>query len=253
MIAKLRGEGGAGAPVVYVPGIDGTGALLLGTAGRLEERFRLARLSYSAETPAVEAPDSYPALAASVARVIGELGIERCVVIAESFGGAVALQLTLDAPELIAGLIIVNSFARYPSRGRLAIARRIAPAVPEPLFHFGRRWFAPHALFGKRQDPAALAEFRAIPGTFFDEGYARRLAMIAELDLRPRLPEIAVPVHLYASAADRVVPSVECLKEVEAGLSDARLEVVPDAGHLLLPLSDEPWVERVGELVELVL
>lgn len=236
--------------MVYVPGIDGTGELLLGTARRLEERFRLVRLRYDVEGPGEEVRDTYPALAGSVAGVIGELGIERSVVIAESFGGAVALQLALDRPERVSALGIVNSFAFYPRRARLALARRAAPLVPRPLFHLGRRWLAPFALFGERRDPDSIAAFRAIPGACFDEGYARRLAMIAGLDLRPRLPELTLPVRLWASGTDRVVPSVACLREVAAALPDARLEVVPGAGHLLLPLADQPWPDRVSELVE---
>ena len=246
VIATRKGAAGEGPPVVYVPGIDGTGELLLGTAGRLEERFRLIRLCYSAG----EEADSYPALAASAAAAIREANVSSCLVIAESFGGAVALQLALDHPALIAGLMIVNSFAYYPSRARLSYASWTAPLIPEPLFHFGRRLFAPPALFGKRRDEQAIADFRALPGTFFDEAYRRRLAMIAELDLRPRLAELTLPVALYASAEDRVVPSLEASREMAAELPEVTLEVLPSAGHLVLPLAEECWPERVEALAE---
>ena len=248
MIAKLKGDGGEGRPVVYVPGIDGTGELLLGTAKRLEKRFRLIRLCYA--TVEGGEHDSYPALAASVAAAIRERGVDRCLVLAESFGGAVALQLALDTPELVAGLMIVNSFAYYPARARLSWAAMTAPPIPEPLFHFGRRFFAPQALFGQRRDEQAIADFRALPGTFFDEAYRRRLLMISELDLRPRLAEFEQPVALYASADDRVVPSLAASREMASLLPEVTLEVLPSAGHLVLPLAEERWPERVRELAE---
>ena len=47
MIARIVDDaGGPSAPLIYLPGVDGTGELLLGTAARLIERFRLIRLRY---------------------------------------------------------------------------------------------------------------------------------------------------------------------------------------------------------------
>ncbi len=246
MKAKLRADRGAGLPIVYIPGIDGTGALMLGLEARLAAEFRLVSLAY--ELDGEPAQDSYAGLAASVARVIRSRGIQRCIVIAESFGGAVALQLALDQPELVAGLMIVNSFAYYPERSRLEVALKLSPLVPEAAFQFGRKWFAPRNLFGRRRDAQALDDFRALPGAFFDEGYVRRMQMIKDLDLRPRLAELRLPVALFASDADRIVPSVTCMRELKAALSAATLEVLPGGGHLVLPLAEEPWPERVADL-----
>ncbi|MCB9915993.1 MAG: alpha/beta hydrolase [Planctomycetes bacterium] len=245
MNARVLAEGGAGTPLVYVPGIDGTGELLLGLTPRLEACFRLVRLAYDVREPRA---DGYAELAASVAEVVRARGVARCLVLCESFGGAVGLQLALDAPELVAGVCVVNSFAYYPERGRLALARGLSPLVPEAAFHFGRRWLAPRNLFGRRRDRAALEAFRALPGNFFDEGYERRLDMIRALDLRPRLGELRQPVALYAGDADRIVPSVECLGEVHALVHQATLDVLPGGGHLVLPLAAEPWPERLQEL-----
>ena len=245
MKAVLRGDAGEGLAVVYVPGIDGTGALLLGLEARLEARYRLVRLGYDAGE---DVPDTYADLAATIAAVVRARGIERCLVLAESFGGAVALQLALDHAGLVAGLMIVNSFAYYAERGRLALAQGLAPLVPGALFALGRRWFAPSQLFGEREDPQARAAFQAQPGSFFDEGYERRMQMIRGLDLRSRLGEVLQPVALYAGDADRVVPSVESLEILRRGLPDATLEVLPGGGHLVLPLAEEPWPERVADL-----
>lgn len=246
MNAKLRGDGGVGLPIVFVPGIDGTGALLLATGAKLEARHRLIRIAYSIDSQ--EVPDTYEALAADVARVVREQGVERCVVIAASFGGAVALQLALDEPELVAGLLIVNSFAYYAERKRLSLAMKLSPLLPESAFNFGRKWFAPRNLFGRRRDARALADFRALPGSFFDEGYDRRMHMIEGLDLRPRLPEVRQPVALYAGDADRIVPSSSSMKVIKDGISAATLEVLAGGGHLVLPLEEEPWLERVEDL-----
>ncbi|MFT7484973.1 MAG: pimeloyl-ACP methyl ester carboxylesterase [Candidatus Paceibacteria bacterium] len=246
MRALLRADRGSGFPVLYVPGIDGTGELLLGTASRLEEHFRLLRLAYRADDFPRE--DTYEALARTIAEVCEERQLGRCLVLAESFGGAVALQLALDYPDLVQGLMIINSFARFPKRAQLAFSRQVAPLVPRALFNLGRRALAPRSLFGRRREAAPLRAFRELPGAFFDEGYRRRLAMIAGLDLRPRLIEIKQPLALFASEFDRVVPSHQTMAEIAEMIPQATLEPVLGGGHLILPLASEPWTERLAEL-----
>lgn len=247
MKATLKGDRGTGVTVLYIPGIDGTGELLLGTAARLESRFRLMRLAYRVEGPASE--DSYPGLAASISDLCRENGVERAVVIAESFGGAVGLQLALDFPELVQALMVVNSFAHNLQPVRLGMAHGLSGLVPRWLFKLGRRTFSPRALFGPRGDAEALRAFQKLTGTFFDEAYRRRIRMIRSLDLRPRLHELRMPVLLLASDEDRVVPSVQAMGEIAQLVPTATLELVPRAGHLILPLAEEPWLERVESLL----
>lgn len=251
MRAELLSDRGEGLPVVYVPGIDGTGELLLGTASRLEERFRLLRLHYVAE-PASAAvareSDTYAALAASCAEAIRAPGVDACLVVAESFGGAVALQLALDNPDLVRGLIVVNSFARFPAQMRVWLGWKLSALVPRFAFDLFRKLLAPRLLFAERRDQKAIAEFRELWGTFFDDGYRRRMGMITRLDLRQRVGELTQPLVLLASDKDRVVPSVRTLGELHELAPNSTLEVVPGAGHLILPLEELGWPERIEEL-----
>jgi pimeloyl-ACP methyl ester carboxylesterase len=246
MHAILRGDRGSGYPVLYVPGIDGTGELMLGTAQRVEAHFRLVRVAYRAEGNPQD--DSYAGLAASIARCCEEQGVDRCLVVAESFGGAVALQLAFDYPELVAGLMIVNSFAHFPQPKRLWLSGVLSGWIPQRLFDFSRRTLAPKALFGRRESASVLAAFRALPGAFFDGAYRRRIAMIRKLDLRPRLGELGQPLMLFASDQDRIVPAASTLGDLAKRVPHSTLCVVQGAGHLILPLEDEPWVERLREL-----
>lgn len=246
MYAKLLADEGKGTPVLYLPGIDGTGELLLGCAPRLEAEFRLLRFHYYAGPEA----DSYSGLAASIAEICGELKLERCLVLCESFGGAVGLQLALDFPELVGGVMVINSFAQYSQPGRLWLSRMLAPLTPKACFRVGRHLLAPFSLFGRRLEREALALFRAQSGTHFDEAFQRRLKLLASLDLRPRLGELKQPVALYAGDRDRVVASLRSMGEMAKNLPNATLEVVSGGGHLILPLASEPWPERLHELAQ---
>jgi len=249
MIARLHADEGRGPLVVYVPGIDGSGDLLLGTAARLAQRMRLVRLRYEPD-----GEDTYGALARGIGEILDGLGDGpgegRAVLLAESFGVGVALQTALERPDRVAALALVNGFARYPSRGRLGLARLLAPFAVRPLFRSFRGSFGPWALFGPRREPGVVREFREAGGVQFDGAYRRRLSMIHRLDLLPRLEEVRQPVALFAADADLIVASVRAAREMEHRLPDATLEILPRAGHLVLPLADEPWAARLEVLRE---
>jgi len=247
MIARVRSNSGTGATLVYVPGIDGTGRLLLSCAERLERRFRLICLCYE-PGPQPPARDSYEGLAASVLAAVGEIASDPPILLSESFGGAVALRAALDHPESVAAVAVVNGFARHPSRARLAAARFVAALMPDLAFRIGRRHLAVRSLFGPRQEARALADFHAMRESRLDAGYRRRLAMIAALDLLPELGRIERPVALFASDRDRVVDSVPAARAMAELLPHAELEILRDAGHVVLPLEEEPWVERMEAL-----
>lgn len=100
---------GQGQPVVLIHGLF----------GNLDNLGRLARhLSEQFEVISIDLPNhglsshianfDYPALAIQVANFIKNLGIAQCHFIGHSMGGKVAMQLALNAPELIKSLIVAD-------------------------------------------------------------------------------------------------------------------------------------------------
>jgi len=240
MEAVTLATAGAGPSLVYLPGIDGSGRLLLGAAARLERRFRLTRLRYTGDTGG-----SYSSLAASVAAQVAAEAGGRALLLAESFGVALALQTALDHPGCVAGLALVNGFAHFPDRLALAMTRGFFALAPRAWIHAGRARFLQRGLLSPRRDPEALRGLLGLTGDWFDEGYKARLAWIAELDLRPRLGEIRCPVALWAADHDRIVRSVPAALEIQRRIPGAQLTVLEEAGHVVLPLAEEPWEERL--------
>jgi 3-oxoadipate enol-lactonase len=244
MQSIVRTDEGSGPAVVYVPGIDGSGAMLLGAQARLARVFRLVCLAYRTGE---REEARYERLAASLVACLDERRIDRAVLLAESFGGGVALHAALAHRERVAGLALVNTFAHFAPRLRLAFSRLTAPLLPGWAFALGRRLCGTAALFGARREPQAVAAFRGRAFGRFDRGYRQRLAMLAGLDLRARLAEIAAPALVVIGERDRVVPPAHG-RALAAGLPNARLEVVPGGGHLLLPLAALPWEAWVGQI-----
>jgi pimeloyl-ACP methyl ester carboxylesterase len=243
MQVEILSTAGSGPPLVYVPGIDGSGELLLGTAARLERRFRLTRLCYRGE-----GGGDYASFAAGVAAAIEGAGGGRALVLAESFGVAVALQTALDHPERVAALALVNGFAHYRDRLGLALTRGLFALAPEAWIRRARPGFLQKGLFSPRRDEVALQELLALRGDWFGAGYRARLVLIQHLDLRPRLGEVRCPVAIYAADHDRVVASVPAAREMAERIPQAELVVLAQAGHVVLPLAAEPWEVRLDAL-----
>jgi pimeloyl-ACP methyl ester carboxylesterase len=251
LFAEVVSDRGQGPPLVYFPGIDGSGELLLGTASRLEERFRLIRLRYRLGTSGEH--HTYPHLARSAIEALARRGVDRTMVLAESFGGAVALRAAIDFPEAVQALALVNAFARYRGRVRLSLSRIGIEATPAWLIAAGRRVLAPRLLFGGPGERAAIDDFIGDPGAgtnrfALDEGYPTRLRMIQGLDLRRELGRVRQPVALYASERDRVVDAVRQAKEMASLLSDGELEVLAGRGHVVLPIGEIDWPARLERL-----
>ena len=160
---------------MYVPGIDGTGEMLLGLEERLASDFDVIRLRYGAG-----GEDSYEHLASTVSRVLEDLGIGSALVLAESFGGGVALMTALQDPRRVVALALVNTFARYPHRLRLGFGCAFLPMVPRSLYGIARRIGGPATMFaglGGAEEKRRFSE-RDADVCAYDDLFHRRLRMI---------------------------------------------------------------------------
>ena len=276
MFAEVVSDRGQGTALVYLPGIDGSGQLLLGTAARLEQHFRLIRLRY--RTSASLAHRNYAHLASSAVETVALRGVDRMVLLAESFGGAVALRAAIDFPERVTALALVNTFAHYRRRNRLAVSRIALRYTPGWAIAAGRRVVAPLFLFGGRGERMEIDEFLGRSGGpaprpggskairagdaaptrraesaaeiwGLDEGYHARMRMIQGLDLRADLGRVRQPVALYASGRDRIVDSIRQAREMASALPDAEVEILDGRGHVVLPVRDIDWPAQFDRLV----
>lgn len=155
----------------------------------------------------------------------------------DSIGGAVGVQLALDAPErvtAVASLCSAAVFGQPPpwhERAALVRAEGMAPMVASSP----ARWFGPATTAagdGRVQD--ALRDLATVD----PEGYARCCEALAGYDVRDRLGAVRVPLLAVAGADDVATPPA-VLGELAAGVPDGRLEVLPGVGHLA-PYEDPP-------------
>jgi pimeloyl-ACP methyl ester carboxylesterase len=226
-------EAGDGPPLVH---LHGAGGQRLNPAHELlSQRFRVIAFEmpgFGAEEN-LRTPDM-PALAATMAKAVQAVGLERVDLMGTSFGGKVALFLASQHKELVRALILEAPAAirppglRPPSGSPEAIARLIY-AHPE------RR--PP----GQPTDPALAARMMALT--------TRLRGPDRDPDLDARMRALTIPVLVVLGTRDGLIPP-DMGRIYQELLPGAHLVFVYDAGHAISSERPEAFVEVVGDFLE---
>lgn len=147
------------------------------------------------------------------------------LVLGHSTGGAIALRLALAHPDLVTGLVLVNTGANMHGHGDVdrIIATMASDWGPELRAAVLDRSFA------TPPDPADRAELIAYAATVPVEAALGVLRSQRDLDLTPRLTQLRCPVTIVHGVLDRARP-VEQAYELAADIPGARLRLA-DTGH----------------------
>ncbi len=208
------------------------------------------------------APLTMGELAAGVLAMVDEVGASSFYYAGDSVGGAVGLQLLLDAPDRVLGAALICTGARIGTaeswQERIATVRTDGTAAL--VASSAQRWFAPGFV---DREPDRAADLLTALAEATDEGYAAVCGALAGFDVRDRLGEVRAPVLALAGAHDVSTPTA-LLREVADGVGDGTLRVLDDVAHLApaeapgqvaalvahhllgVPLEDEPPAPGAG-------
>lgn len=262
-------ESGSGSPVVMIHGLGGQ---LRHFTYALTERLATDHRVIAVDRPgagwSVAAPGasrSVRAQARVIAALIRKLGLQRPLVVGHSLGGAVALALALDHPDLVGGLALIAPLTQPVHEGAISpvfqalmirsplVRRVIAWTLATPMT-LRRGAQALETVFG----PEPVVEDFAGRGggalglrpASFQSASADLLAAGDDLpDMVARYPSLRMPVGVLYGAGDRLLDAELHGRGFLAQLPTAELEVVPDAGHMILmtrPDLTAAFVRRVA-------
>lgn len=166
------------------------------------------------------------------------LALPPAIVVGHSMGGAIALQLAIEQPQLVAGLGLVSSAARL----------RVAPALlaglagdvqsrHEAMTMLVTWLFSPYA------DPALRAEAADEYATLDPTVLLADLQACDGFDVRSKLAAIRCPALVVTGSEDRLTPP-KLGAELAAGLGVAH-QILDGVGHM--PMREAP--ERLGQLL----
>jgi pimeloyl-ACP methyl ester carboxylesterase len=188
------------------------------------------------DSPAPEGVYTMEEMADDVIELLDTLHITEPVVLGGlSMGGYVALSLVLRHPRRVRALMLMDTRAGADTpeaaQGREATARSVleagsATSVVDAMLP---------KLFSKRtleERPERVAPLRAVMEATTPRGIAGALRGMAKRpDRRADLVAIKVPTLVLVGEEDVITPPAEAKAMAEA-LPNARLEVIPGAGHM---------------------
>lgn len=190
-------------------------------------------------------------MADDVAALCEHLGVNQPVVFGHSAGGFVALHLALRHPRRVGGLILCDTAPTLAPLPDDAPPPSLEDRAPAEAVQVASR------LFGGDYSPATVEAFsrqvfpyyagpthQDVPAPLMSlSGFAPEVArhfftrLAPDFDLRSRLCAVAVPSLVLVGRYDWVCPTAAS-RVLAAGIPDAKLIEVADAGHFVF--SEEP-------------
>jgi len=171
------------------------------------------------------------------------------IVLGNGYGGFVALQMAIRHPSIATKLILADCGAAFSEPGREAFRNMAAVSRAKGLAAITdvamRRLFAPEF---QADHPDLMAARRAAFLRTDPEVFRAACDALADLDLRPELGKVRVPVLVLVGEHDEATPP-PMSHELVAGLPQARLEIIPGCAHVPQLQSPDVFLDAIGDFL----
>jgi pimeloyl-ACP methyl ester carboxylesterase len=174
-----------------------------------------------------EGLESIEVMSSAVAGWLEALHLRQVILTGHSMGAAIALQLALERPEWICGLVLLGAGASLPVNPRLLEAAGQPESFPKAVELIVRWSFSsqsPEKL--KTQVATRLTQTRPLT-------LQRDLQACMDFNISQRLAEIDAPTLVICGSEDKMTPPEQARFLVEH-IPGARLALVQGAGHMLM-------------------
>lgn len=235
--ALVAGPGRA-PKLVFIHGLGGSQSTWQVVLGDLVETYRVTAIDlpgHGASDKADPTTTDYSigGLTSAVAEAIAALKAGPAIVAGHSLGGAIAMQLALNRPELVNGLVLINS-AGLGDEISGELLRLVAAEPGEATARGLLQLFYEDQRLVVDRGVAEMAATQTAPGAWTAQQAVATAAFrggVQSAGVRQRHPKIAKPVLIIWGAKDRVIPVAHAFAALQA-MPDATLRVLPKVGHV---------------------
>jgi 3-oxoadipate enol-lactonase len=165
-----------------------------------------------------------------IARVLDHADVPAAWLAGVSMGGVQAIAFAAEHPGRVTGLVIADSFAELEPDTAAAKTSALAGQAQRLGMAGLADAYVAGTITGDPASPGAAAVRDAIASTP-EEGYVASVRTCFGARLGHCLAGIAAPALVLWGERDAKTP-LHCSEHIAAGIRGARLEVIPDAGHL---------------------
>ena len=179
-----------------------------------------------------------PTMAANVAEIL-DRAPDRFVIGGSSYGGTVAIEVALAAPDRVAGLWLNDCDPGASDPGAtLGLAGMLEQATDAAVTHLS-------SIVVRQESTAALATFKAMASRIGgDVGAAQARALAGRASAWERLAELTMPALVLWGDEDAAIP-LDVGQRMSASLPNSHFHLLEHCGHL--PALEQP--ERVALVV----
>ncbi|MFD1141691.1 alpha/beta fold hydrolase [Larkinella insperata] len=233
--------------IVLIHGHGVNASIWDGVYDNLSADFSIVKPDFSAHT----GHESIDAYAEEVFSQLQTSQIQSSVLIGHSMGGYIALAFAEQHPEMVKGLVLINSTAFADDEAKKQSRQKaietmeqngagafIEQTVPKM---FGESYTQSQSEGVKKQ----VEVFSALPAEALIAGVK---AMASRQDRTHVLKEASFPVLLIAGQEDQIIPFAKSQELFEAA-PQARTVVLEKAGHLGMIESPDEVIQAIREFV----
>jgi pimeloyl-ACP methyl ester carboxylesterase len=150
-----------------------------------------------------------------------------------SMGGYIALEIVRQAPERVLKLAVLDAGSRADAPERAPGRRQLIALAERDGTRKAQEQLLPSLIHKPWLAEAPLVEtvLRMGEDTGVEAFKRQQAAIMGRPDYRPFLPCIECPTLVLVGREDALVP-VELSQEIVACIAGAKLEIVPECGHL---------------------
>jgi aminoacrylate hydrolase len=225
-----------GPPLILSAGLGGSGAYWTPNLAALAESHRIILYDHrgTGRSSRALAPDhSQEEMARDVLMLMDALDIGRAILVGHALGAVVALTLALAAPERLAGLVLVNGFARADDHFRNCMSTRLfllrdsgllAFVRAQPIFLYPARWIVDNLDRLRAEEDGHMLAFQG------RDNLEARIDLLCAFHVLGRLREIRTPT-LVVTAEDDMLVAASHAETLAGGIAGAALAVMARGGH----------------------